>query len=84
MHPYFYSVKKDGLITVALALEATVASSTGNFETKARSLGMRPEGAAAVLRYFREVHSQLLTHKLTHKIEMTFLRSMSTRNHTGF
>ena len=44
MHSYFYSVKKDGLITVALVLEATVASSTGNFETKARSLGMRPTG----------------------------------------
>ena len=26
-----------------------LASSTGNFETKARNLGMRPEGAAAVL-----------------------------------
>ena len=26
-----------------------LASSTGNFETKARNLGMRPEGAAAAL-----------------------------------
>ena len=26
-----------------------VASSTGNFETEARNLGMRPEGAAAAL-----------------------------------
>ena len=26
-----------------------LASSTGNFETQARNLGMRPEGAAAAL-----------------------------------
>ena len=26
-----------------------LVSSTGNFETKARNLGMRPEGAAAAL-----------------------------------
>ena len=44
MHSYFYNVKKKGLIAVALVLEATSASSTGNFETKARSLGMRPTG----------------------------------------
>ena len=29
MHSYFYNVKKNGLIVVALLLEADIASSTG-------------------------------------------------------
>ena len=40
---FLYHSKK-GLIAVASVLEAKLASSTGNFETKARSLGMRPKG----------------------------------------
>ena len=40
---FLYRSKK-GLIAVASVLEAKLASSTGNFETKARSLGMRPTG----------------------------------------
>ena len=32
MHSYFYNVKKNGLIVVALLLEADIASSTGKLQ----------------------------------------------------
>ena len=41
----------EGLFIVVLVLEASLASSTGKFETKARILAMRPARAAGDLTY---------------------------------